>query len=170
MIYESRVIKYVFQIYFIWRVKNIKISVKSRYALSSLVYMGQNISNKNSITLLSLSEKLGISKIYLEQTFTLLRRSGIVSATKGAGGGYRLTRSPAHISVFDILFAIETSLFEKTESTVAGRDAHIESAMNEVVFGVLDNSLKAVLSSISLENMIDRANQYRNGESYIYYL
>ena|GEM_PF-89865 len=160
----------LYQICFVWRVKNIKISVKSRYALSSLVYMGQNISNKDSITLLSLSEKLGISKIYLEQTFTLLRRSGIVSATKGAGGGYRLTRAPSRISVFDILFAIETSLFEKAESTVAGRDAHIECAMNEAVFGVLDDSLKTVLSGISLEDVIDRANQYRDSESYIYYL
>ena len=153
-----------------WKVKNIKISVKSRYALSSLVYMGQNFSDKDSITLLSLSEKLGISKIYLEQTFTLLRRSGIVTATKGAGGGYRLTRSPSRISVFDILFAIETSLFEKTEFTVAGKEEHIESAMNEVVFGILDDSVKAVLSSISLEDVINRANQYKDSESYIYYL
>ncbi len=67
---------------------------------------------------ISISEKLGISKIYLEQVFALLKRGGIVNSIKGSRGGYQLSRSPRQISLYDILSSVETSLFEPVEDTV----------------------------------------------------
>ncbi|GAE87910.1 iron-sulfur cluster regulator IscR [Acetivibrio straminisolvens JCM 21531] len=44
--------------------------------------MAQQYNNGEHITVISISEKLGISKIYLEQVFSLLKKAKIVSSTK----------------------------------------------------------------------------------------
>ena len=143
-----------------------KISAKSRYALAALVYMAQHSAANEPTTVLSLSENLGISKIYLEQVFSLLRRGDVVTSIKGAQGGYRLTREPSNISIFDIFSAIETSMFERTESTVASSSETIERAMFGVVFEPLDNALRSTLTAISLEDIVSKAAK----NDYMYYL
>ena len=145
-----------------------KISAKSRYALAALTYMAQHYSANDIVTVLSLSEKLGISKIYLEQVFSLLRRGNVVTSIKGAQGGYRLTKAPKDITIFDILSSIETALFERTESTVPKSDGNIEKAMFEMVFDVLDHSLRETLTAISLEDIVTKAGTYK--DEYMYYL
>ena len=56
---------------------------------------------------LELAEFQGISPAYLAKLFTTLRRAGLVEALEGAGGGYRLARAPADISVLDVIEALE---------------------------------------------------------------
>ena len=56
-----------------------RISAKGRYALASVVHMAQQQHSGESITLVSISERLGISKIYLEQVFSLLKRGELVT-------------------------------------------------------------------------------------------
>ena len=90
-----------------------KISTKGRYALASAIHIAQFYGSNEAITLISISESLGISKIYLEQVFALLKRGGIVISVKGAQGGYQLAKSPQQITAYDILSATEASLFEK---------------------------------------------------------
>jgi Rrf2 family protein len=80
-------------------------------------------------TVIRISEKLGISKIYLEQVFSLLKRGGIVHSVKGAQGGYQLARAPGQISVLAVLAAVELSLFEPAEETVSDKAPDIEAAM-----------------------------------------
>ena len=147
-----------------------RISAKGRYGLAALVFMTQNGRHETSVTVISISEKLKISKIYLEQVFSLLRRGGVVISTKGAQGGYRLAHHPKNITVYSCLAAIETALFEQTEATVENSDASIEKAMHEGVFTVLDKSVKHALSNITLEDLATQANKYKNNESYMYYL
>ena len=122
-----------------------RISAKGRYALASVVHMAQQ-RNGESITLVSISERLGISKIYLEQVFSLLKRGELVTSVKGAQGGYLLSASPGQISVLDVLTAVETGLFDKTEDTVAEKAPEIEFAMRERAFQALDDAVSASLS------------------------
>ena len=143
-----------------------KISAKSRYALAALVYMAQHSAANEPTTVLSLSENLGISKIYLEQVFSLLRRGDVVTSIKGAQGGYRLTREPSNISVYEIFSSIETSMFERTESTVASSNENIERAMFGVVFESLDVAVKSTLTAISLEDVVSKAAK----NDHMYYL
>ena len=46
-----------------------KISAKGRYGLAAMTYLARNYEAGTPITIISISEKLGISKIYLEQVF-----------------------------------------------------------------------------------------------------
>lgn len=146
-----------------------RISAKARYGLSAMIYFAMRAPQQTKFTVLEISEALKISKIYLEQVFTPLKLAGIVQATKGPQGGYSLTRDPMDITVYDVLAATETSLFEPTPSTVEDSALHIESVMHESVFLPLDQTVRTSLSHITIRQLADRANE-KIDTGYMYYL
>ena len=147
-----------------------RISVKGRYALAAVIYMAKQHDNGQHITVISMSENLGISKIYLEQVFSLLKRGGLVSSVKGAQGGYRLKRLPNLITVFDVLSAVELSLFESTEETAVEKAPEIEKAMQLAAFDPLDQAVKETLGKITLDNLALETEKHRTEQGYMYYL
>jgi Rrf2 family protein len=54
----------------------------------------------------------GLPADYVEQILLRLRRAGIVSSTRGARGGYSLTRPAAQITVREIIAAAELVTFD----------------------------------------------------------
>jgi len=142
-----------------------KISSKGRYGLAALASMAKHEGVEKIVTIVSLSERLEISKIYLEQVFSLLKRGGFVTSVKGPNGGYHLAKQPKDITAFDVLSAIDSTLFEKTETTHAKREESLERSINEHVYAALDNAVKETLSGVSLEDIVNKSN-----EEYMYYL
>ncbi len=147
-----------------------RISAKGRYALASVIHMAQKLHSGESITLISISERLGISKIYLEQVFSLLKRGELVTSVKGAQGGYLLSRSPNLVSVMDVLSAVETGLFDKTEDTVAETAPEIEFAMRDCAFQALDDAVSAALSQVTLEDLVLASEKHKGEDAAMYYI
>ena len=87
-----------------------KISAKGRYGLAAMIVLARSYESSSPVTIISISEHLGISKIYLEQVFSLLKRSKLVNSIKGSQGGYQLSRHPREITAYEILSSIEISL------------------------------------------------------------
>ena len=132
--------------------------------------MARQFNSGEYITVISISENLGISKIYLEQVFALLKKADIVSATKGAQGGYQLTRPPEQITVLDILQAVELSLFEMTQDTVPEKALDIEAALRSTIFNELDEKLKDFLRSITIADLVNEADKYKGNSAMMYYI
>ena len=65
-----------------------RVSSKARYGLAVMVTLAKQ--PENTVSVMTLSQELGLSKIYLEQVLNPLKTNGLVLATKGAQGGYRL--------------------------------------------------------------------------------
>ena len=147
-----------------------RISAKGRYALAAMISMAENYSNGEYITVISISEKLGISKIYLEQVFSLLKRGGIVNSIKGAQGGYQLARMPEQITVLDVLSAVELSLFEPTEETVQDKAPDIEAAMRLSAFDVLDSTVRNTLGQITLYDLVTEAEKHKADQGFMFYI
>lgn len=147
-----------------------RISAKGRYALAAMISIAYNYSHGEYTTVISISEKLGISKIYLEQIFSLLKRGGIVNSVKGAQGGYQLTRMPKQITVFNVLSAVELSFFEPTEETVPGKAPEIEAAMRLSAFDVLDNAVKTTLEQITLYDLVNEAEKHKTEHGFMFYI
>ena len=147
-----------------------RISAKGRYALASVVSMARQHPRGESITLMSISEKLGISKIYLEQVFSLLKRAGIVTSVKGAQGGYQLSRAPRLVTVWDVLAAVETSLFERTEDTVPDKAPEIEAALRLLAFQPLDRAVGETLRGVTLEDLVAEAEKQTNANAMMFYI
>lgn len=146
-----------------------RISAKARYGLSAMVYFAMRYPTQTKFTVLEIAEALKISKIYLEQVFTRLKMEGIVQATKGPQGGYSLKRAPAEITVYEILYATETSLFDATPETLGEQAPYMEQVMMEDVFHVLDDTVQRTLSAITLEQLAQKAIE-KSTTGYMYYL
>jgi Rrf2 family protein len=143
-----------------------RISVKGRYALAAAVEMAKNKSREN-ISTINIASQLGISKIYLEQVFTQLKKAGILSAVKGSHGGYQLARSPVSVTVWEVLSALETALVEVTESTVEENAPGIEIAMKTAVFNPLDEKLRDFLSGVTVQDLLDIAEKQQAEQSFM---
>lgn len=85
-----------------------KISTKGRYALRMMIEFGLNPDQCTKIS--QVAARQGISDKYLEQIVTLLHRAGYVHSSRGAQGGYMLTRKPEEYTVGMILRQTEGSL------------------------------------------------------------
>lgn len=147
-----------------------RISAKSRYALAATISMAENFGSGEYITVISISEKLGISKIYLEQVFSLLKRGGIVNSIKGSQGGYQLARMPQQITLLDILSAVELSLFEPVEDTVPKSAPEIEAAMRLSAFEKIDGALKSAMERVTLRDLVAEAERHKPEAGFMFYI
>lgn len=78
------------------------ISTKGRYALRVMIDLAEH-SDEGYISLKDIADRQEISKKYLESIVKDLMAEGLVDAKYGRTGGYRLSRSAADYSVYDIL-------------------------------------------------------------------
>lgn len=62
---------------------------------------------KESLSLANIAKDEKISRKYLEQLFSKLKRAKLISAEKGTAGGYKLTRHPSKIDALGIINALE---------------------------------------------------------------
>lgn len=147
-----------------------RISAKGRYALAALTYMAQRHKNGEYITILTIAEELGISKIYLEQVFSLLKKAKLVISAKGAQGGYQLSHMPKEVTILDVLSAVEVSLFEQTQDTVPEKAPEIEKALRQSAFDVLDQRIRQTLSGITLADLVRAAEKHKQDHALMFYI
>ena len=69
-----------------------RLTSKGRYAVTAMLDLALHV-HEGPVTLAGISERQGISLSYLEQLFTRLRKHGLVTSTRGPGGGYSLSRA-----------------------------------------------------------------------------
>ena len=86
-----------------------KISTKGRYALRVMIDLAEH-DNGDYIKLMDVAERQGISEKYLEGILASMTRSGLLTAVRGKGGGYRLALSPENITAGRVLRDVEGSL------------------------------------------------------------
>lgn len=91
------------------------------YALHCLLWLTDPLEQRPSSR--DLAEIQGISPTFVAKIFPKLEKAGIVEASGGIRGGYRLARPPAEISVLDVIDAVEgrKTLFDCQE--IRGRCA-----------------------------------------------
>jgi len=147
-----------------------RISSKGRYGLASMICVAQLGKGGEFVTVISIADKLGISKIYLEQVFSLLKRAKLVTSNKGSQGGYQLAKLSDKITVYDILQAVETSLFEKTERSVSEASEEIENSLNNLIWNRLDIAVTKVLKEITLDDLVLESEKNNSGEQFMFYI
>lgn len=95
--------------------QTMNLNTNVRYAVTALVDMTILIDQshdhaeagkKTSVSLSSIAQRQGISQAYLEQIFAKLKKRQLVQSYRGPGGGYLLAKEPQHISIAEIIEAV----------------------------------------------------------------
>lgn len=84
-----------------------RLSTRGEYGVRAMVALARRHSSR-PVSLNEIADAEAISLSYLEQLAAALRRAGLVTAVRGASGGYRLARPPAEITVGDIVRPLES--------------------------------------------------------------
>lgn len=82
-------------------------SAKAEYACVAMLELAARYADPRPVRLADVAEKHGISDRFLVQILLQLKQAGLVESTRGASGGYTLSRNPSEISLYDILRVVD---------------------------------------------------------------
>jgi Rrf2 family protein len=89
-----------------------KISTRTEYGIRVLVTLARSEGEDRCLSLAEIARREKLPHAYLEQLAGDLRRAGLVTATRGQSGGYRLARPAAEIAMADAIRALEGPILE----------------------------------------------------------
>jgi Rrf2 family transcriptional regulator, cysteine metabolism repressor len=81
-------------------------SAKTEYGVRLMIELGRHEGGE-PLALKAIAEAEGLPLSYLEHVVADLKRASLVTATRGAHGGYRLARSPGEIAMDEVVLALE---------------------------------------------------------------
>ncbi len=85
------------------------LSARERTGLRAMIAFAHTY-GQGPTSLREIAKEQDLPLPYLEQIASSLRRAGLLASVRGAQGGYYLTREPSHISVTEVLSALEDQL------------------------------------------------------------
>ncbi len=133
-----------------------KISTKGRYGLRLMMALAARY-EKGVVPLREIALQENLSEKYMEQIVTLYTRGGLVRSVRGARGGYSLSRSPATISVGDILRLSEGTLSQdSTGRALEAGKGHDGSPALETLWQKLREAVSDVMDRISLDELVNQ--------------
>ncbi|MBD2097130.1 RrF2 family transcriptional regulator [Trichocoleus sp. FACHB-591] len=141
-----------------------KLTTRGHYSVKALLDLslqpGYGPTSVNTI-----ARRQDLPAPYLEKLLIEMRRAGLVNSLRGAQGGYQLARSPAQISLGQILEAVGETI--EPLSRYAPDAEQAEDWVTFTLWNRLHQKLKEALYSISLEDLYYDARSWQaaQGES-----
>jgi Rrf2 family iron-sulfur cluster assembly transcriptional regulator len=130
-----------------------RMSSKGRYAVVAILDVAEN-AGARPVSLADVAVRQRISLSYLEQLFALLRRAGLVAASRGPGGGYRLQRPAGEITVGQVFRAVEDGASNGDKGT---RDW--SEGPSAGLWEALDAHIDRFLAKVSLADLLAEPRQ-----------
>ena len=116
--------------------------------LASLVDRPETVSSASDI-----AARTGVAPPTVSKLLKLLAKAGLVSATRGANGGYRLARAPAEISAADIIDALEGPVSITECSASDSRCEHESNCNTGNAWQRINRAIRDALGEVSLQDL-----------------
>ena len=136
-----------------------QVSSRAKYSVRAVLDIAQH-SDGSPVPLGAISQREGISVMFLEQLFQQLRKGNIVKSIRGSHGGYVLARKASEITIGEIVRLIEpplytSSCFSKEESV---DDCRISSScVSGAIWKQLAEHVDNFLDSITVADLANKA-------------
>ena len=89
----------------------LKVSQKLEYAMRAMIELAQRREDDALVPAREIAARQQVPLRFLEQQLGALSKAGLVESFRGAGGGCRIARDPAMITVAEIADAIEGQIY-----------------------------------------------------------
>ena len=135
-----------------------------KYAIRALIYLANKTRAAGTVTASEIAAAENIPPYYLAKVLKDLSNAGILDSVRGRGGGFRMSRAAAEISVFEVLEAAE-GLSRRVDACVLGLDACTDEApcaLHDYWAEFRDHTLKR-LREVSLADLREELNLKRTG-------
>jgi Rrf2 family cysteine metabolism transcriptional repressor len=131
-----------------------KISTRTEYGIRVLVTLARNEGEDGCLSLAEIAKREKLPHAYLEQLAGDLRRAGLVTATRGQAGGYRLARSATQIAMTDAIRALEGPILEMPCAGVGDLE-HCDRPQPCSVHEVFQRVYESLSLSLGATNLAD---------------
>ncbi len=135
-----------------------KLSAREQYGLRAMIELARRY-GQGPVSLNDVAQAQEISFPYLEQIVPLLKDAGLIESTRGAYGGYVLSREPNEITIGDVIRALEEGhiIPLKCISIAETSDpcARQETCMARDVWKKMHNGIVEVLDSTTLADLTE---------------
>ena len=84
-----------------------KLTAKTEYACLAMLQLAEEYSSGEPLQIRRIADEHGIPARFLVQILLQLKGGSLVVSTRGAAGGYRLTRSPAEITLAEVIVVMD---------------------------------------------------------------
>lgn len=138
-----------------------RLTTKGRFAVTAMMDLALRDSS-GPVTLAEISSRQKISLSYLEQLFGKLRRHELVDSVRGPGGGYRLAKETARISVADIILAVD----EPIDATQCGGKENCrdeQKCLTHDLWATLNDRIFEYLEAVSLRQLVEEHRARESG-------
>ena len=133
-----------------------RVSTKGRYAVRVIIDMAEN-GESEFHPLHNLAERQGLSEKYLEAILGTLVKNNVLEGARGKGGGYKLAKPAAELTVWEILNVIETSMgpVECVDNGKSGCD-RADICPTLPMWKTLEGIIHDYFSGITIEQLVRR--------------
>ena len=136
-----------------------KVSTRGDYASRALLSLALHGGQTQPTSVRDVAERTGLPQPYLEQILLALKGAGLVRSKRGVGGGYVLARSPAAITLGQIVSAVEGPIVagDFGEPHQNGACDHEGQCVLLAVWAEVGAQMRSQLDSYTLDDMVERA-------------
>ncbi len=142
-----------------------RLSTKCRYGLRAMIDLAL-FSGRSHVALRDIADRQEISLKYLEQDFSILKRSGLIRSVKGAQGGYLLARPASEIRVGEIIEILEGDLYLIDPPT--GEEPPIRAFLYTNLWNDLNHDVADIFHSVTLAELAEEYAMTVSGGSMYY--
>lgn len=137
-----------------------RISTRGRYALRALLDVARH-DGDGPVSRQDIAGRQEISADYVAQLFRHLQTAGLVEGVKGPGGGYRLGRAAASITVADVVRAVEgpVALVEcvLAECEEAQPCRRADGCVTHLLWRQVSDAVTDMLNAVTLQDLVEQA-------------
>jgi Rrf2 family transcriptional regulator, cysteine metabolism repressor len=139
----------------------LRVSTRGEYGVRLMVDLARHFGEgPRSLTDISEAEGLELKLQYLEQLVKCLREHGLVESTRGAHGGYQLSRPPEQIHMGEVVRALEGQIAPMICATEGDMDVicdRLDGCSTRYLWNRLRDAITLTLDAISLADLVREA-------------
>ncbi|MHB8380727.1 MAG: RrF2 family transcriptional regulator [Acidobacteriaceae bacterium] len=138
-----------------------KFGVGVDYSLKALLMLAERYPGSQPTRVEEIADTQGVPENYLRRLLIELKRGGIVASQKGPSGGYMLAKSPARITMADVVEIIEGDYcpVECLEESGAGTCPKDQPCPMRDVWREVRESVNNILRQTTLQSLAENRKQ-----------
>lgn len=127
----------------------LELTRRADYAIRTTICLAQEGSDR-FVPAPAIARQMDVPARFLPQIMQDLVRAGLVAGVPGRGGGYRLTRAPADVSLLEVIEAVEGDIRRRTcvlrsEACAARRRCGVHDLFASAQDALLDRLARATV-------------------------
>ncbi len=130
-----------------------RVNTKIRYGLRTIIEIATS-TEPNGVLQKDIAKSQHISLKYLDPIISALKLKGLIINSKGRGSGYRLTKDPKDITMYDIYTAFEQIVIIECINNLGYCDRSLHDCKGRNYWNEFRNDFISILTKKSLEQII----------------